>query len=131
MRIERELLEAKGMSIVEATHLATDNVLRSQRDHTTIPKRHSLVIREIYVMQLRLLRRSGKSALRLLDHPRFRAAYDFLILRNHVGEPLQEEVDWWTRIQGLPENDRSHMLQPDKVRRKRRRRKPKAPGSEQ
>lgn len=131
MRSERALLEAEGMSAVEATHMATDNVLRWQRDHTTLPKRHSLMVREIYVMQLRLLRRSGKSALRLLDHPRFRAAYDFLVLRNHVGEPLQEEVDWWTRVQTLPEDERGGILQPDNAKRKRRRRKPKASGSKE
>lgn len=125
MRAEREVLEAGGLSLMEATHAATDNVLRWQRDHTTIPKRHSLMIREIYILQLRLLRRSGKAALRLLDHPRFRAAYDFLMLRNDVGESLQEEADWWTKIQTLPEDERASMLRPDN-KKKRRRRKPRA-----
>ena len=45
------------------------------------------------------LRRTGKRPTRLLAHPRFRAAYDFLLLRNRAGENLQELCDWWTAAQ--------------------------------
>lgn len=125
MREERDALQEQGMSGIEATHAATDNVLRWQREHTTIPRRHSLMIRDIYTLQLRLLRRSGKRALRLVEHPRFRAAYDFLLLRNAAGEPLQEECDWWTTFQEMPEDKRGSMLHSN-TKKKRRRRKPRS-----
>ncbi len=122
---ERKALGEQGLSAMEATHAATDNVLRWQREHTTIPRRHSLMIREIYTMQLRLLRRNGKRAARLLEHPRFRAAYDFLLLRNEAGEELQQEADWWTRFQELPLDKRSSMLR--STTKKKRRRRPRKP----
>jgi poly(A) polymerase len=125
MCAERKVLSEQGLSAMEATHAATDNVLRWQREHTTIPRRHSLMIREIYTMQLRLLRRSGKRAVLLLEHPRFRAAYDFLLLRNEAGEELQEEADWWTRFQELEPDNRSSMLRSSA--KKKRRRKPRKP----
>ena len=51
-----------------------------------VPKRYSLPMREIWMLQLRLERKGGKRSLRVLGHPRFRAAYDFLLLRAAAGE---------------------------------------------
>jgi len=62
-------------------------------------------------MQPRLERRTGKRPLRLLEHPRFRAAYDFLLLRAAAGEDLHELCDWWTRFQEVPEDERLAMIQ--------------------
>ena len=58
------------------------------------------------MLQPRFERRSGRRALRLLEHPRFRAAYDFLLLRAESGEIEQELADWWTDIQDMSADER-------------------------
>jgi poly(A) polymerase len=132
MREFREQYIANGMSEMEATHVATDRVLRQQRGSTTLPKRHSLMIRDIYTMQLRFHRRQGKRCLQLLELQRFRAAYDFLLLRAEAGEEVSELAEWWTKIQTLPEEQRESMLLPGggKPRRRRRARRRKPAGKE-
>ena len=82
-------------------------------------------MREIWALQHRLEQRGGKRSLRLLTHPRFRASYDFLLLRAESGEVDQELADWWTRLQEVDEEERSQMVNAigsgDKKRRRRRR----------
>ena len=78
-------------------------------------------------MQPRFLQRGGHRPFRLLEHPRFRAAYDFMLLRAEAGEVPAELGEWWTRFQVADENERAAMLIADngpKPRRKRRRKKP-------
>jgi poly(A) polymerase len=58
------------------------------------------------MLQPRFERRSGRRALRLLEHPKFRAAYDLLLLRAAAGEADPEVAEWWTRLQELPEQER-------------------------
>ena len=67
-------------------------------------------MREIWNLQPRLERRAGKRAFRLLDHPRFRAAYDFLLLRSDVGEVDRELADWWTEFQEVGEGEQRAMV---------------------
>jgi poly(A) polymerase len=67
-----------------------------------VPKRFSMTSREVLALQSRFDYRGGRRSLRLLDHPRFRAAYDFLLLRAAAGEVSQEVADWWTELQTLP-----------------------------
>ena len=71
-----------------------------------VPKRFSLPMRDLIMLQPRFERRSGRRALRLLEHPRFRAAYDFLLLRAESGEIDPELADWWTELQELSPDDR-------------------------
>ena len=61
-------------------------------------------------MQWRFGQRQGARALRLLQHKRFRAAYDFLVLRASCGEVDNDTVAWWTEIQSLPPEEQSKML---------------------
>jgi poly(A) polymerase len=107
-----------------------------------IPKRFSIPAREIWQMQSRFDNR--RSAARLLAHPRFRAAYDFLLLRARAGEAPQELADWWTAAQAgqpveapPPGADEAPGEQGGQPRRRRRRRRgrgggggnpPQAPG---
>lgn len=97
-----------------------------------IPRRFSMVAREIWSMQGRLLNRSGKRPARLVGHPRFRAAYDFMCLRSQSGEDdLKELCQWWTDYQENSPEARSAMaaVSPAKGRRRRpRRRKPASGG---
>jgi poly(A) polymerase len=90
---------AEEMPDLLAMHEAADEVLASQIKHTALPRRFSIPMREIWVLQERLKNTSGKRPMRLREHPRFRAAYDFMLLRNEAGEDLQALCDWWTRFQ--------------------------------
>ena len=55
--------------------------------------------RDIWALQTRLKNRRGKRPLKLLTHQRFRAAYDFLLLRAEAGEDVEELAGWWTEFQ--------------------------------
>jgi len=85
---------------------AVDEVMSRQLRRIAIPKRFGLPMRDLIMLQPRFERRSGRRALRLLEHPKFRAAYDLLLLRAEAGEIDQELADWWTRLQSLPEAER-------------------------
>ncbi len=84
---------------VPALLRAADDVLHEQLRYTSLPKRFSVPMREIWAMQPRLERYTGKRALRMLGHSRFRAGYDFLCLRSKVRESLSGYCQWWTDIQ--------------------------------
>jgi poly(A) polymerase len=68
-------------------------------------------MRELLMLQPRFNRRSGVKSLSLLQHPRFRAAYDFLLLRAQVGVADPELAKWWTDIQVLPQEERVALVQ--------------------
>lgn len=105
----RPLLE-KGMEETPALHQAANEVIEEQLRYTSLPRRFSTPMVEIWSMQLRLGNRSGRRAFRLLEHPRFRAAYDFLLLRGEAGEVEQELCDWWTGFQTADEAEREAMV---------------------
>jgi|SRR5690606_5341351 len=81
----------------------------AQLNLLAIPRRFTLPMREIWEFQLRLPRRSGRRAEALLGHKRFRAAYDFLLLRELSGENLEGLGDWWTAFQEAGQAEREHM----------------------
>jgi poly(A) polymerase len=111
VRERMAILQANGMHPAEAQLRAADDLLRAQQKHVTIPKRFSFPMREIWAMQPRLARRQGKNAFRLMESKRFRAAYDFLLLRAYAGEEPQELADWWTRFQEVDAGARQGMVQ--------------------
>lgn len=86
---------------VQALLAVCDQAIAAQQSRIAVPKRFTLPLREMVALQLRFERREGRRALRLLDHPRFRAAYDFLLLRAAAGEVDAELAQWWTDIQPL------------------------------
>jgi poly(A) polymerase len=85
---------------------ACDDVVSSQVRRISLPKRFSIPMREMLALQPRFHRRSGRKALALLTHPRFRAAYDFLLLRAEAGAEDPELARWWTEIQELTHDER-------------------------
>jgi len=91
---------------LQLLHGACDTVFASQLRRVAIPRRFSMPMREIILLQPRFERRQGRRALRLLDHPRFRAAYDFLLLRAESGEADPELAAWWTRLQEMSPEER-------------------------
>ena len=119
-----------GMTEYQASQLAGDVVVSRQVNSTATPRRFTQMARDIWQMQYRLTRTTGKRPQRTLSHPRFRAAYDFLLLRASAGEDVAELADWWTRFQTDPANAEyaareGHRPGAGSGRRRRRRRKPR------
>ena len=127
VRLMAQLQRDEGLPPVPAMHEAANRVIGEQIRQTAIPRRFSTPIREIWELQFRLPRRQGKRAERLLEHPRFRAAYDLLILRENSGEDLKGLGQWWTDYQAQNPQSRNQMTreankdEPQKRRRRRRR----------
>jgi poly(A) polymerase len=117
-------LQEEDRSAIEAMAMASHEIATRQQHQVAIPKRHGLPMREIWMLQPRLERRQGKRPMVLIGHPRFRAAYDFLLLRAQAGEVDPEVADWWTRFQEVDAGERARMAGAVKRKRRRRRRRP-------
>lgn len=89
---------------------ACDRTLRVAATRVTIPRRVALGVREMYGLQPRLEQPRGKRALRLLEQPRFRSAFDLLMLRAQLGLAPAEIAAWWTRLQEAAPEQRLAML---------------------
>ncbi len=96
VRVRWEAAAAKGEHSIPALMQAIDDALDDQADQLAIQKRFVSDMREIWSLQPRLERRNGQAPYRLLEHIRFRAAYDFMLLRCEVGEVDQELGAWWS-----------------------------------
>ena len=106
---------------------AAGAVIMEQLQRTAIPRRFTTAIREIWELQLRLRPRNRRSAEAVFAHPRFRAAYDFLLLREEAGEDLGGIGQWWTDFQTGDHSDQEVLLSglDQRSPRKPRRRKPR------
>ncbi len=114
---------------IPALYQAMDAVLDIQTDKLAIPRRFTAVMKEIWALQPRFEQRSGRRPFALMTHERFRAGFDFLVLRCASGEAPEELSRWWQKFQDAGEDERQSMLlapQPDERRRRRRRRRRKA-----
>ncbi len=128
VRQEGQARMTGGTSAYDAFYQATNHVLREQLKLVSIPKRFSVPMREIWALQSRFERRSGMQAFRFFENKRFRAAYDFLLLRVETGEAEKTLADWWTQFQAVAEPERQAMVAQiapvaEGKRRRRRRRK--------
>ena len=103
-------LQDRGMPPIPAMQEAAHELISEQCLRIAVPKRFTLPIREIWDMQERLPRRSGKRADMLLENPRFRAGYDFLLLRESAGEETDGLGDWWTLYQDASDSERRSMI---------------------
>ncbi len=99
-------LESAGDAPMVAMHSAAHSTITEAVRHISIPRRFSQPMREIWEFQLRLQRRTGRKAAELVEHRRFRAAYDFLLLREQAGEDTGGLGNWWTEIQTLSPEQR-------------------------
>lgn len=106
---------------------AAQEVLMEQIQYTAVPKRFTIATKEIWDLQSRLMRDNRRSIDGAFNHPRFRAAYDFLLLREDAGEDLGGRGAWWTEYQiGATKQDIKHVNSDGEVpKKRRRRRKPK------
>lgn len=103
-------LQDRGMPPIPAMQEASHELISEQCQRTAVPKRFTIPIREIWDMQERLPRRQGKRADLLLENPRFRAGYDFLLLRESAGEETGGLGDWWTDYQDASDSERRGMI---------------------
>ena len=125
-------LQAQGMHAVEAQRRAADRVTVHQLSTIALPRRFSLPMQEIWLLQSRFSQRQRKRVFRLLAHPRFRAAYDFLVLRLTASNEHLDDVTFWREAQlqsgdalaahldAQPEADHDEAAEPRKRRRRRR-----------
>lgn len=103
--------ERQGHPAVSAMNKAANEVIGNQIPITAIPRRFTMAMREIWSMQLSLVKRGGNRANRSMENPRFRAAYDFILLREQTGESLNGLGDWWTLYQDADDDERQAMIQ--------------------
>lgn len=124
--------QKRGEHIIPALHEAMNEVIDKQAEKMAIHNRYTATMKEIWVMQPRFEQRSGKRPYALLTNPKYRAGYDFLLLRCASGELPQELGDWWTRFADAGTDERTEMLLPESGPKKRRRkpRKKKPVGGE-
>jgi poly(A) polymerase len=118
--------QGRGLNPIPALFQAMDAVLDIQTDKLAIPRRFTAVMKEIWALQPRLEQRSGRRPFALVTHEKFRAGYDFLVLRCASGEAPAELAQWWEKFQRSGEAERASMLlapQPGEHKRKRRRRR--------
>ncbi|MFL2547411.1 MAG: polynucleotide adenylyltransferase PcnB [Candidatus Rariloculaceae bacterium] len=115
-----QIFEKYEVSEIEALLDACDEIVSEQQGHTGYPKRFSVPMKDMLVMQKRFQRRRGIRAQRLLSHKRFRAAYDFLLLRAQCGEEDQELADWWTEVQTMSNSEQRKAFGVGKRRSRRR-----------
>ncbi|MFT7014990.1 MAG: poly(A) polymerase, partial [Pseudohongiellaceae bacterium] len=86
-----------------------NDVILEQLPYTAVPKRFTIAAKEIWELQLRLARRNKRSIESAFAHPRFRAAYDFLLLREESGEELGGLGQWWTDFQLADQEQRREL----------------------
>jgi poly(A) polymerase len=123
-RLEKQMRD-RGDAPMVAMHSAGQQAVSSAVKIVSIPKRFTQAMREIWEFQLRLERKHGRKAAELVDHRRFRAAYDFLLLREQAGETTGDLGQWWTDFQTLSFDERlKEAGKQDNSSRKRPRRKP-------
>ncbi|MDA0977127.1 MAG: polynucleotide adenylyltransferase PcnB [Proteobacteria bacterium] len=128
---ERDRLQnEENMTQVQASQEAANNVLAKQQLFTSIPRRFTGPLRDIWFLQFRLPMRFGQKPDILLEHKRFRAAYDFLILRETAGEELEQLGEWWTEYQEASAERRNEMKQSSGPKRRKRRNRKRRPRTE-
>jgi len=110
LRDDIEKLVENGEPQHRAFMTAMDDILRDQSQYISIPKRISFIVKDIWLLQGRLEHRTMKNVKAALAHKRFRAAYDFLLLRSETGEVSRDLADWWTRIQEVDPDAQDQMV---------------------
>ncbi|NOU25443.1 MAG: polynucleotide adenylyltransferase PcnB [Methylotenera sp.] len=121
-----ETYKADGHHAIPALHMAMSEVIATQAEKLAIHNRYTATMKEIWGLQPRFEQRAGKRPFSLLTHPRYRAGYDFLLLRCESGELPMELGEWWTNFANAEGETRTAMLQADtspKKRKKRNRKK--------
>jgi poly(A) polymerase len=105
---------ALGMVEFIAYQDAANEVISMQIKSTALPRHITMAMREVWSLQPKFNARIGSKPSRLLTHPRFRAGYDFLLLRAETGGADPELAQWWGKYQNANENEQRKMTQPSR-----------------
>ena len=89
----------KGVLNLRKFFRSMDRIIREQQTLTAVPRKFHGYIKDIWSLQLKLETRLGHQPYKILNHPRFRAAYDFLLLREEAAGDSQGMGNWWTQFQ--------------------------------
>ena len=103
---------ARGMVEFMAYQDAANEIISRQIKSTALPRHITMAMREVWSLQPKFNARTGSKPSRLLTHPRFRAGYDFLLLRAETGGADPELAQWWGKYQDANENEQRKMTQP-------------------
>jgi poly(A) polymerase len=109
-----QLNRERGMDDYNAFQSAAGEVLARQAKSTSFPRHISIAMREVWSLQPKFEQRFGPKPARLLTHPRFRAAYDFLLIRSETGDAEPELAAWWDKFQLADEAMQKKMTQPSR-----------------
>ncbi len=112
LEMAQKITQESGLAYYDAFALAMNEVLDEACRSIAIPKRITSLIRDIWQLQLRLSKRQGKRAWKLMEHPKFRAAYDLLELRAEAenNPELQRLAQWWGEFQSAPPPRQKEMV---------------------
>ena len=124
---------AKGLIEFMAYQEAANEVIAMQVKSTALPRHITLAMREVWSLQPKFNACVGSKPSRLITHPRFRAGYDFLLLRAETGGADPELAQWWSKYQAANENEQRKMTQPPRkgqASKSRRRRPPRENGKD-
>lgn len=110
MKVRAKILHEAGIDPMPALEQAYSQVISEQNKIIMIPKRHAQVIREIWFLQTQFAKRNSTKIKHLYEHPRFRAAYDFFVLRALAHEESLDLAKWWTTFQEVDEKTQAKMI---------------------
>jgi poly(A) polymerase len=93
------LRQKDKMSEPQSLAIAAQELASLQQSRISLPRRYTAPMRDMLALQPRFIARSGRRAIKLLEHKSFRAAYDFMMLRAEVGEVDRDTASFWTDVQ--------------------------------
>ena len=110
VRADAQTLMTDGTPESQAWRIAMNDGLRDQNQYVAVPRRLAEIILDIWNIHFRLIKRNPRMVKASLNNRRFRAAYDFLLLRASLHEVDQEVADWWTKIQEVDDTEKAEMV---------------------
>jgi len=110
VREDANQLMDSGNNVAKAWKIAMTDAIRDQSQYVALPRRLADVIIDIWMLQFRMVKRQPASIFQTMNDRRFRAAYDFMLLRAELNEVDQEVADWWTDIQEMDEAGKKSMI---------------------
>lgn len=110
VKADAQILMSDGTPEKEAWRIAMNDGLRDQHQYVAVPRRLAEIILDIWGIHFRLVQRNPRMIKSNLNNRRFRAAYDFLLLRTALHEVDEEVAEWWTEIQDADDQQKSEMI---------------------
>jgi len=110
IREDAQILMDSGEPQTKAWKIAMMDAIRDQSQYVALPRRIADIMQEIWMLQFRMIKRQPASIFQLMSHRRFRAAYDFMLLRSELNEVDSEIAIWWTEIQELEREEQKDLV---------------------